>query len=338
MATQPNAAPQPSPMGIFTTLNAYQQTYALRSAIELDIFTRIGEGASSAAEIAPRCNASERGMRILCDYLTILGFLTKTGTNYGLTPDSALFLDKRSPAYLGSIAFFLAHERHTEHYRELTNAVRRGGTSDGGNMAPDDPVWVEFARSMTPMMSMAAARVAPLVTEQGRAIKVLDIAAGHGLYGIHIAKYNAAAEIFAVDWKNVLEVARDNAAQAGVARRFHSIPGSAFEVDLGMGYDVVMLPAFVHHFDPPTNVSLLRKIRAAMKPDGLLATVELIPNADRVSPPVEAAFSMMMLGSTPAGDAYTFSDLEAMLCEAGFRQNQMHPLHGLPLTAVLSRM
>jgi O-methyltransferase domain len=136
----------------------------------------------------------------------------------------------------------------------------------------------------------------------------------------------------------VLEVARDNAAQAGVASRFHGIPGNAFEVDLGVDYDVVMLPAFVHRFDPPTNVSLLRKIRAAMKPDGLLATVELIPNVDRVSPPIEAAFSMMMLGSTPAGDAYTFSDLEAMLCEAGFRQNQMHPLHGLPLTAVLSRM
>jgi methylase of polypeptide subunit release factors len=114
-------------------------------------------------------------------------------------------------------------------------------------MAPDDPAWVEFARSMTPMMGAAASQVAPLVAEQGRAIKVLDVAAGHGLYGIHIAKHNAAAEIFAVDWKNVLEVARDNAAQAVVATRFHSIPGSAFEVDLGMGYDVVMLPAFVHH-------------------------------------------------------------------------------------------
>lgn len=54
-------------------------------------------------------------MRILCDYLTILGFLVKTGTSYGLTPESALFLDKRSPAYLGSISFFLAHDatRHT---------------------------------------------------------------------------------------------------------------------------------------------------------------------------------------------------------------------------------
>jgi SAM-dependent methyltransferase len=337
MATLPNSAPQPSPLGILTTLSAYQQTYALRSAIELDIFTRIGEGASSAAEVARRAGASERGVRILCDYLTMLGFLTKTGTSYSLTPDSALFLDKRSPAYLGSIAFFLAHDRHTAHYRNLTEAVRRGGTSDAGNMAPDDPVWVEFARSMTPMMSLAAAQVAPLVAEQGRPMKVLDIAAGHGLYGIHIAKHNTAAEIFAVDWQNVVEVARENAAEAGVASRFHCIPGNAFEVDFGKDYDLVMLPAFVHHFDPPANVSLLRKIRAAMKPEGLLAMLEFIPNADRISPPFEAAFSMMMLGSTPAGDAYTFPELEAMLREGGFRQSHVHPLHGLPLTAVLSR-
>src|ERR1700682_213627 len=194
MATQPNAAPQPNLLGIWNALNAYQQTYALKSAIELEIFTHIGAGASSAADIAKRCRASERGVRILCDYLTVQGFLTKSQGGYGLTTDAAVFLDKRSPAYIGSIAGFLAHDRHTAHYRDLAGAVRRGGTSDAGNMGPDDPVWVEFARSMKPMMAMTAAQVTPLVTEQGRSMKVLDIAAGHGMYGITISKPNTAAE------------------------------------------------------------------------------------------------------------------------------------------------
>src|SRR5579862_3697635 len=90
---------QPSPMLILETLSAYQRTQALKGAVELELFTHIGDGATSPAEIAKRCHASERGVRILCDYLTVIGFLTKTAGAYGLTPDSALFLNKNSPAY-----------------------------------------------------------------------------------------------------------------------------------------------------------------------------------------------------------------------------------------------
>jgi 2-polyprenyl-3-methyl-5-hydroxy-6-metoxy-1,4-benzoquinol methylase len=337
MATYPTATPQATPMGILGALGAYQQTYALKGAIELDLFTRIGEGARTAAEIATRCQASERGVRILCDYLALIGFLTKSQGSYELTPEAALFLDKRSPAYLGSIAGFLAHDRHTARFRDVASVVRRGRPADLGNMGPDDPVWVEFARCMAPLMAPVATHLAPLLGEQGRASKVLDIAAGHGLYGISVAQHNAAAQVFAVDWKPVLEVAREHAAQAGVASRYHTIPGSAFEVDFGTEYDAVMVPAFLHHFDPPTNVGLLRKIRAAMKPEGLLVVVEMVPNEDRLSPPFEAAFSMMMLGSTPAGDAYTLRQLEQMLQQAGFREIRAHPLPQVPMTAILSR-
>src|ERR1051326_2071689 len=111
---------------------------------------------------------------------------------------------------------------------------------------------------------------------------------------------------------------RGNAPRAGVAGRYHTIPGSAFDVDFGSGYDVVLLPAFVHHFDVPTNVKLLRKVRAALKPGGTAVIVEICPNEYRVSPPMQAMFSMMMLASTPAGDAYTVRELEDMLKQAGF--------------------
>jgi 2-polyprenyl-3-methyl-5-hydroxy-6-metoxy-1,4-benzoquinol methylase len=190
---------------------------------------------------------------------------------------------------------------------------------------------------MAPMMRYPAAQVASLVASQGSAMKVLDIAAGHGLYGITVAQHNAAAQIFAVDWQNVLTVATENAARAGVADRYHTIPGSAFEVDFGHGYDVALLTAFLHHFDPATIVGLLRKIRAALKPDGLLAAVEIIPNEDRISPPFAARFAMTMLANTPGGDAYTSPELERMLREAGFQQNRLHPLEQTPLTAILSR-
>lgn len=336
MATQ-GSAPAPNPMVIFDALNAYQKTMALKGAIELDIFTHIAEGAQTAVEIADRSNVSERGVRILCDFLTIHGFLTKTGSRYGLTVDTATFLDRNSPAYIGRAASFLAHERHMAHFRDVAAAVRKGGAVDAGNMGPDDPVWVEFAESMEQMAGGIGKLVAPRVAaEPGKPMKVLDIAAGHGLFGIEVALRNPAAEVYAVDWRNVLEVAARNAAKAGVASRFHAIAGSAFEVDLGSDYDLVLLPQFLHHFNHSTNVRLLKRIRAAMKPGGLLATVEEVPNEDRVSPPI-AVFSMMMLCSTPAGDAYTFRELDAMFREAGFGESVAKNLEPSFVTLILTK-
>ena len=158
-----------------------------------------------------------------------------------------------------------------------------------------------------------------------RKLKILDIAAGHGLYGIEFARQNPQASIVALDWPNVLEVAKENAAAAGVSERYATIEGSAFDVDYGSGYDLILLTNFLHHFDPPTNETLLRKVRAALAEGGRAITLEFIPNDDRISPP-EASFSVQMLGGTEGGDAYTFAELERMFANAGFAASEMHPL------------
>ncbi|HYN24610.1 MAG TPA: methyltransferase dimerization domain-containing protein [Pyrinomonadaceae bacterium] len=134
---------QPTPQLFFQTANAYQRTEALKAAIELEVFTAIGEGQTTAIEIAERSNASERGIRILCDFLCVLGFLTKDGTNYKLTPEAALFLNKRSPAYLGGSLEFLLSPMLTDGFKDLTGAVRKGGTvaSEEGTIAPEHPIW-----------------------------------------------------------------------------------------------------------------------------------------------------------------------------------------------------
>jgi len=339
MATQttaPATGHEPNPLLIFDALNSFQRAAALKAAIELEVFTHIGAGVTGAAELARRAQTSEKGMRILCDFMTIQGFLTKQEGAYGLTLDSAVFLDKKSPAYMGSTAFFLVHPLQVANYLDTTAAVRKGGTvHDQGNMGPEAPIWLEFAKSMAPMSALGAAAMAQIVNLPGQAMKVLDIAAGPGAYGIEIAKLNPRAEIYGQDWKNVLELSTEHARQAGVGDRYHGIPGSAFEVDMGTGYDLILLPNFLHHFDHATNVKLLKRVRAALKPGGRLATVEFVPNEDRVSPPQAAAFSLIMLGSTEGGDAYTFKELDAMFRDAGFGESAAQPLG--PETLILTK-
>src|SRR6188472_3106212 len=96
----------PSPALFFDTINAYQRTEALRTAIELDLFTHVAAGRRTATGLAEACKAAPRGIRILADYLTILGFLSKAGEQYELTPDAAVFLSRTSPAYLGGAVEF----------------------------------------------------------------------------------------------------------------------------------------------------------------------------------------------------------------------------------------
>jgi phosphohistidine phosphatase SixA len=316
----------PSPDLFLGTMTAYQRSAALRGAVDLDLFTAIGPGRETAATLAERCRASARGTRILCDYLTAAGFLIKDGDGYALTPDSAAFLDRRSLSCVAAAADFVYAPEIREAFADVAAAVRRGGTvmPAAGTVAPEHPVWVRFARAMAPLMRVAARAVAELVeTDPARPLRVLDAAAGHGMFGIALAERYARAEITALDWPSVLEVARENAGAAGVGGRFRTIPGSAFEADLGGPYDLVLLPNFLHHFDPATCERLLERVRAALTPDGRVVTVEFVPDEGRVSPPHAAMFSLVMLCSTPAGDAYTFAELDAMFRRAGFPKSRL---------------
>jgi 2-polyprenyl-3-methyl-5-hydroxy-6-metoxy-1,4-benzoquinol methylase len=336
-----SSAPQtqaPSPAIIFETLNAHVRTSALRGAIELDLFTAIAEGNTSVEAIAKRIQASEKGTRVLCDFLTIGGLLTKQNQHYGLTIDSAAFLNRHSPAYIGTVARFLGNPLLTAGFSDLAAVVRKGGTlHDEGTVEPENPIWVEFAHSMAAMMRMPAELIAKIVAaEIPGECKVLDIAAGHGLFGIAVAAHNPKAQIVAVDWSPVLAVADENAKKAGVAGRHSKIPGSAFDVEFGSGYNLVLITNFLHHFDIPTNESLLKKVHAALAPGGMVVTCEFIPNEDRISPPMDAMFSMMMLGSTPHGDAYTFSEYDRMFRNSGFARNEMRELAPTPQRVIVS--
>ncbi len=320
----------PSPDIVFDTLFAYQRSAALKSAIELQLFTAIDEGARTASAIANRCYASERGTRILCDFLSTIGLLTKSDGGYNLTPESAAFLSQRSPAYLGTTARFLLRPELKRDFDNLTDAVRRGGVPPSGEniVAEENPIWVEFARSMMPMMMPAAHAIADLVVSStGSALRVLDLAAGHGLFGITIAQRNPRAEIVAVDWKTVLSVAEENARAAQVSDRYRTSPGDAFKVDFGDGYDVALVTNFLHHFDQSTCTAFLRKAHQALKPGGRVVVLEFVPHPDRVSPPFPARFSLTMLAETPGGDAYTFDELRQQLEDAGFGNVTAH---GLP--------
>jgi 2-polyprenyl-3-methyl-5-hydroxy-6-metoxy-1,4-benzoquinol methylase len=331
-----------TPDRIMGMINAFQVSGVLKGAIELGLFTALGRERKSADQLAEEIKASPKGTRVMCDFLSVHGMLEKIDGHYQSSPDAALFLNRNSPAYFGSVGQLMANKDIFTPFMDVASLVRKGGTTlEGqGTVEPNYPMWVQFARDMVPMMMPAAGFIGDLVCKDiapDQPLKVLDLAAGHGVFGIEIAKRHPGAEIVAQDWAPVLDVATENAKRAGVQDRHQRIEGSAFDVELGSGYDVVLLTNFLHHFAPQTCTDLLKRIHASLNEGGQVITVEFVPNEDRVSPPFESCFSMIMLATTASGDAYTFAELEKMFTDAGFQGSELIRQQGLPQSIVVSR-
>jgi SAM-dependent methyltransferase len=322
---------------VFDIAMAYQKTAALIAAVKLDIFTKIGSEVVSLDDLQSRTGASRRGLRILCDYLTVIGLLQKKDSHYSLPYIARTFLDESSPFAMGSIVDFTAAPEMVELlFRDPASYVRNGGSTGLANVSPDHPVWVRYAKAMIPFAAPNAKRVATFVSALSEPVyTVLDIAAGHGLYGIEVAKAFPDALVTAIDWAPVLAVARANAEAAGVADRFRMIIGSAIDEDWGGDYDLILLPNFLHHFDFETCTSLLRKVKASLAPGGRALGVEFVPNEDRISPPMPAMFAFWMLATTPGGDAYTTSELAQMARNAGFLGATTRPLAPAPDSLII---
>jgi 2-polyprenyl-3-methyl-5-hydroxy-6-metoxy-1,4-benzoquinol methylase len=276
-------------------------------------------------------------VRILCDFLTIIGLLSKAGEEYSLALEARLFLDQNSPSYFGGAARFILDPEVTSPFQNLAEIVRKGRTTmpDQGTVSHDNPVWVEFAEAMAAMQFMPAKEIAATVAGEGE-LKVLDIAAGHGLFGIMIAQQNPKAKVTALDWANVLAVASKNAQKLGVADRLTLLPGDAFALDFEGPYDLVLVTNFFHHFDVAACEGLIQKIASALGPGGKCVTLDFVPNDDRVSPPASASFAMQMLGGTPSGDAYTLAEYKKMFVKAGFSSSVSHALNKSPGTLIVS--
>lgn len=321
-----------TPERFLNTINAYYNTAAVKTAIELELFTIIGEEALPTQTIATRAQLSERNTRILCNYLVAIGFLCKDNNHYFLKSDARLFLDKNSPSYLGNTIDFLLSPLVTERFNNLT-AIIQGNIDPEtatGVLAPEHPQWVAFARAMAPIMQLPARLLAELIDDAtNQPLTILDVAAGHGLFGLSFAARNPNAETHFLDWANVLKVAKENAKKLNITARTQFLPGNFFETKFEQQYDIILLVNFLHHFDQAGCETILRKAHSILSPNGKLVIFEFVFNEDRLSPSVALAFSMMMLGTTPSGEVYTFSDLKNMLDRTGFPSCE---LKTLPIT------
>jgi ubiquinone/menaquinone biosynthesis C-methylase UbiE len=299
----------------------YAPTLIIEAAIHHRVFDVLDGAPKTVKQTAAATGASVRGLRAIMDALVGLEFLAKDNQRrYALTPESAAFLVSTKSAFQGGIF------RHTSRqlipkWLELNEIVRTGKPATAVNANKQGVEFFrEFVEDIFAMSRDSATKLAAAlnVAKADRPIRVLDLAAGSGVWGITLAEASPKVEVTALDWEGVLPVTRKVAARHGVQDRFRYIAGDLADADFGKGYNLATLGHILHSEGEARSRKLLKKTFDALAPGGTIAIAEFVVNAQRTAPPPSLIFAVNMLVNTQDGDTYSFEEMSGWLKEAGF--------------------
>jgi (2Fe-2S) ferredoxin/2-polyprenyl-3-methyl-5-hydroxy-6-metoxy-1,4-benzoquinol methylase len=304
------------PDDLLQTIRAYQESRVMLTAIELDIFTAVGEGASPK-QVAAKLATNPRATEMLLNALVAMGRLTKQGGRFRNTPVTARYFVAGAPDDARAAV------RHTVHlwprWSSLTECVRVGTSVTYEEMAERSEEWT---RAFIAAMHRNATARAPLVVEavgtEGTQ-RMLDVGGGSGAYAIAFARANEKLQVELLDLPAVLPIAQGHIEAAGLSPRIKTRAGDLRTDKLGQGFHLVYVSAICHMLSPEENRNLLRRCFAALAPSGRVAISDFILEPDKTAPKFGALFALNMLVGTQAGTSYSEDEYAAWLQEVGFQ-------------------
>jgi len=308
-----------SPSSVLELASGYAAPLMIETAVRVGLFDALDEKPLDVAALAAKTKTSTRGMRALADGLGCFKVLGRQGELFTLTDVTRTFLVSTKPAYLGR--YFTHTTRMVLPWLKLTEAVVSGKPvapitkeQDGAGFFSD------FVESLFVLNYPAAATLAKTLLEREPRIgKVLDVAAGSGVWGIPFAQQSRDLRVTALDWPDVVQVTRRIVERNGVSDRYTFVGGDLRRDDFGQGYDVALLGHCLHNEGVAGCKALLSKVFNALQRGGTVAVADLVPNDERTGPPGALIFAVNMLLRTEEGNTHTFAELKEWLGAAGFR-------------------
>jgi (2Fe-2S) ferredoxin/SAM-dependent methyltransferase len=293
-------------------IRGFQPSRCVLTALELDVFTAVGEGAS-AEEVGAKIHANARAVSMLLDALVSLGLLTKEENTYRNTADSSRFFVQGSKDNQRNGLLHTANIWHR--WSTLTEAVQRG------TRVPIDRDQTEWTQNFIAGMQRNAKNRAPLLVKNlGTAgvHRILDLGGGSGAYSIAFSKASPDVRCDILDVPEVVPLTLNYVKNAGVTSQISFRPGDMLRDDLGSNYDLIMLNAICHMFSEEQNQLLFRRARQALAPKGRLAVQDFILNNEKTGPQHATLFSLNMLVGTASGASYSEAEYTRWMKTAGF--------------------
>jgi ubiquinone/menaquinone biosynthesis C-methylase UbiE len=327
----PRTLPGPRPERILAYAWTFASSRALASALESSLFTRIARGSATAAELSHAAGASERGTSMLLDALVAMGLVAREGSGtaarHALAPDADAFLVEGREGYIGD--FVLMHDRLVRpNWDRLAECVRSGEPVAAVDRPEEgDALWQELVGTLLTVNRAAAhAAAEELARLHAGPLRILDVAAGSGVWGIAAARARPDVRVVAFDLASTLEITRRTVEREGLAERIELAAGDLREADLGReAYEAAILGHILHSEGPEHSRRLLAKVARALVPGGTVVIAEFVPDPDRGGPLLPVLFALNMLVHTSEGTTFTLRELEGMLGEAGFDEVRTLP-------------
>jgi ubiquinone/menaquinone biosynthesis C-methylase UbiE len=299
----------------------YVPPLVLEAAVHHRIFDVLDAGPKTISEVQKETGASERGLTAVMNALVGMNFLAKDKQGrFSLTPESSAFLVSTKPGFQGG---FLRHgsEQLIPKWLHLNRIVATGKPEASVNLeGPGSDFFQRFVDDIFPMSYPAAQNLSRHLLANGSAapVRVLDLAAGSGVWGIALAQGSEQVSVTAVDWPDVIPVTRKTVGKFGLTERYSFIAGDLLQVDFGTGHTVATLGHILHSEGRERSRELIKKTFQALAPGGTIAIAEFLVNADRSGPLNGLFFALNMLVNTDSGDTYSFEEISGWLTDAGF--------------------
>ncbi len=297
----------------------FRLSRVIATAMDLDLFTHMGNRFCTPKSLARTLKASERGVEIILRNLKTAGLLTQRGTSYRVEKLGRTFLNRNSLDYQG--AYLELVHRQWEDWAHLTDSVRTGKPVE--NDGPDDP---DCRRSFTWAMHQRSVRPAKQVAAQldlNNVQTLLDVGGGPGTYALEFLKKNSTLHAGIWDRQPALEVAREIAQPLRHGKRLSYYPGDLFENPVPGKFDVMWLSNVLHIFSPVENKTLFRKLKRALNPGGrILIQDTFLMNRSGCDALETNLFAVTMLLFTPTGNTYGAQDVQQWLKTSGLKKTR----------------
>lgn len=302
---------------IWEIARGFQPSRILLTAVELGVFTQLGDKPESSAVVAARINADPRATDRLMNALVAIGLLMKHEGLFGNTPDAEEYLVEGKPGYMGDALLHTVNMWRS--WSTLTEAVKAG--TSVYELSPDARAsWLDsFIAAMHYNAGNHAKVVVPLVNLDG-VERVLDVGGGSGAYAVEFCRRKPGLEAVIFDLPDVLPLTEKYVRESGFSDRISTTAGDYTKDELGSDFDMAFLSAVIHSNSPEVNIELFRKCWLALVPGGRIVVQDFIMNDHRTSPPHGAVFALNMLVGTSAGDTYTETEVKQWLESAKFAE------------------
>ena len=301
-----------TPAGLREIINGFQQSRAVLSAYELDLFTALGDRRRTAAEVAADCGANPRATDRLLNVLVAMGLVEKAGGRFANGPFAARHLVRGRPEFMSG----LMHSVHMwTRWSTLTEAVRRGAPVEGAESRTDE--WREAFMAAMHWRGVPQAAALVRTLDLDGVSRVLDVAGGTGVFAMAFARARPGLEAVVFDLPAIVPITRRYVEEAGLSDRVTAVAGDATADDLPGRFDLVLLSAILHSFAPDVNQRLVAKAAAALAPGGRVVVQEFVVNEDRTGPLQPTLFALNMLVGTQGGDTYTEGEIRGWMEAAG---------------------